>query len=318
MVLIIKENMQLELIDCPLCGSKNYNTVFVSQDFRYNSSPDLEFKIVKCEICNFKFLNPRPDEKNIRLFYKTGFHRPGSSFAYTIIRSFSELFQYEIIRKIKAYKKEGKVLDIGCGNGYFLSSLADSGFDVYGVEPSSEAVSYFPVNVRGRIYKQSLDDCGFEDNFFDCIVMLHSLEHIHNLEKLFDTIKKIMKPRGVLWLSVPNDNFFESKLFGAYYYNLEIPRHLYFFTKKSLNTILEKKDFKKIEFINNALWELFCTPTSFYSSLKYFLSDKKIFLKELYLFIACAPLILLRFIFRILFVFDNQNINLISKINKTI
>lgn len=311
-------NIQFESIVCPICGSKKYSAEFSSRDQRYGAGSDLKFNIVKCKICNFKFLNPRPKEESIGLFYKMDFHKPGRGFAYSIIRPFFNFVQNEIIRKVKSYIKEGRVLDIGCGNGQLVSLLADTGYSVYGVEPSSEAVNFFPVNVRSRIFNKNINECGFEDNSFDCVLMFQSLEHVHNLEKIFSNIRKILKPEGMLWISVPNDDFFESKLFGAYYYNLEVPRHLYFFTKKSLQAILEKEGFKNIEVNKNHFWELFCTPASFYFGLKYFLSDKAVPVKYSLLSMLYAPLILLRFIFRIIFLRNNQNLNIICKLNKTI
>lgn len=302
--------MSLELIDCPVCYSKTFVKLFVSRDFRYNSC-EQTFNIVKCEACDFKFLSARPSEKNIDIFYKKNFHNPGNTFSYGIIRPFFNLVQRGVIQRIKSYKKGGRILDIGCGNGHILSLLANYGYDVYGVEPSSEAVDYFPLSIKDRIFNKRIQECGFEDNFFDFVLMFQSLEHIHNLNALFDEIKRIIKPDGYMWIQVPNDDFFESRLFAQYYYNLEVPRHLYFFNRKSLCNVLRKEGFDNIKFVNNAFLELLCTPASFYFSIRYLLTGKDMPGKNLLMRLAYVPLVLLRFILRLLFIYDYQNLNVI-------
>lgn len=302
--------MPLELIDCPVCYSKTFVKLFASRDFRYNSC-EQTFNIVKCEVCDFKFLSARPSEKNIDIFYKKNFHNPGNTFTYGIIRPFFNLVQRDVIQRIKSYKKRGRILDIGCGNGHILSLLANHGYDVYGVEPSSEAANYFPLSIKDRIFNKRIQECGFEDNFFDFVLMFQSLEHIHNLNALFVEIKRIIKPDGYMWIQVPNNDFFESRLFAQYYYNLEVPRHLYFFNRKSLCAVLRKEGFDNIKFVNNTFLELLCTPASFYFSMRYLLTGKDMPGKNLLMRLAYVPLVLLRFILRLLFIYDYQNLNVI-------
>lgn len=304
--------MQIETIDCPICGSKNHSCLFTTRDFRY-STCDVRFKVVICQGCGFKFLNPRPTQESIWEFYKNDFHKPGDSGAYVFMQPLFKLFTQKLIRDIRGYKTNGKVLDIGCGNGHLLSILTREGYDAYGVEPSDCATKFFPNNVRGKIYNKKIKECAFTEKFFDFIFLFQSLEHIHNLEDLFQEIKRILSPRGILWIAVPNDEFFESKLFGPYYYNLEAPRHLYFFSKESLSGILRKYGFNNIKFIKDFPADLICTPASFYNSLFYFLFDKgcrKTAMLKRFLYV---PLVLLRQAVRIFYMFDNQNLTAIAK-----
>jgi SAM-dependent methyltransferase len=305
--------MDTELIDCPICAGKNLKTEFITKDFRYPAL-GVTFTIVRCSLCNFKFLNPRPTQNSSGEFYKSGFYKPGNSICYTIIRPLANLVKRNLVSTIKKYRSNGRVLDIGCGNGEFISLLMRNGFDAYGVEPSSQAPNYFLSSASGRIYNKNLGDCKFEDNYFDCIIMWQSLEHIHSLVDTLREIKRIIKPGGLMLVSVPNDNFFESKIFGTYYYNLEVPRHLYFFTRHSLTSLFKKNGYGDIKFKKNPFLELVCTPASFFYGVTYFLADKRIIGKKVLMNVLYFPLIILRLILRSIFIFDEQNLNIVAKV----
>lgn len=306
-------DMQLETIECPICGSRECTLAFTARDFRYGDC-DIRFNIVRCSLCNFKFVNPRPVESCIDRFYKKDFHKPGESFAYNILRPFTNFIRDKIIRTLVLYKKGGRVLDIGCGSGLLLSALSEAGFDVYGVEPSIQAAPYFPPKITNRVYNKRLELCAFDDNYFDLVILAQSLEHIHNLKSLFKEIKRVTRRGGIVWISVPNDEFFESKLFGPYYYNLEVPRHLYFFTKSSLWRLLVNNGFSDIRFIKNSFFASICTPASWYYGICYFLKDKNISDNGLLKKIFFLPLVLIRQLFRLLFIYEDQNLEFICKI----
>ena len=57
-------------------------------------------------------------------------------------------------------EERGKLLDIGCGNGYFLAQMRDLGWDVVGVEPDPNAVKVakeeYDLNVGDYVYKATL------------------------------------------------------------------------------------------------------------------------------------------------------------------
>ena len=303
--------MQLEHINCPICGGNNSKLLWKSKDFRYKICAD-PFNIVRCDSCNLLFLNPRPAKEDIAIFYPTDFHRQDCSLSYKIIEPLFKIAQESIINSIKNLKKNGKILDIGCGNGDFLLAMKGAGYDVWGIEPSRDSQRYCNEQLKGRIFYNTLEDTKLEQETFDIITMFHSLEHVYNLDGLFKGINRILKNDGIIFICVPDTDFFESKLFGPYYYNLEAPRHLYFFTKNSLSMLLDKYGFKPQKFIKETFSEIVCTPASFYHSLQYFLEDKKIHTGRLFRMLTFFPLAFVRIILRILFFNDKQNMKVLS------
>jgi 2-polyprenyl-3-methyl-5-hydroxy-6-metoxy-1,4-benzoquinol methylase len=234
--------MELEKINCPLCGSKEQKLLFKSKDFRLKAQQE-RFGVVRCQKCLFIFLNPRPR-------------------------------QVDIIGFLQDRKPSGRLLDIGAGTGLFLERMESRGYDVYGVEISENAKDHFSTSLKPKIYDRNLEECGFKESSFDIITMFQSLEHVHNFDGLLKEARRILKPDGIMYLTVPNADFCEYRIFGPYAYTLEVPRHLYFFTKQSLRNLLLKNGFIVDRFRRNIMSEFFLAPASVYHGIWNFLTDK--------------------------------------------
>lgn len=302
--------MKLEEINCPVCKSKNFGLLFKAKDYRLKLTKDI-FNIVKCRNCEFIFLNPRPSQDEFINFYPTDFHKNDTSLLYKIIEPCFTLSLKNTIRTLKRYKKQGKILDIGCGNGSFILAMQKHGYDVWGVELNPEAQKYTLLNLKGRIFFQELKECKFPEKSFDIITMFQSLEHVADLGTLFAEIRRIIKDKGIFYICVPNADFFESRFFGHYYYNLEVPRHFYFFSQKILSKLLSKNGFEVVRVVRDNIFESVLTPTSFYHGLWNFLSDKNILRNRMLKYLSFLPLVIIRLFLRPFFIFDSQNVKII-------
>lgn len=309
--------MVQEEINCPVCGSSSYRLLFKSRDFRFCISEE-RFNIVRCNECGFIILNPRPQEDALTAFYPSDFNkRPGSLF-YKAIEPAFKIAQQLTINLISKYKPEGKALDIGCGNGDFLLAMQKKGFDVYGVEPNKDAKEFCPAPLGGRIFYNSLKESNFQPKTFDVITCFQSLEHVYNLKATLLEMNRIIKDNGILYICVPNSEFLEARLFGPYYYNLEAPRHLYFFSKKTLGRLLSAHGFRVERFMRDSLFEFVSTPASFYHSLLYWMRDKNLLVSNTVKLLLFVPLVLIRFMLRILFIFETQNLKVFAVKNENI
>ena len=302
--------MKLEEINCPICASKDFDLLLKAKDYRLRFFEDI-FNIVKCRNCEFIFLNPRPSQDEFLNFYPTDFHKNDTSLLYKIIEPCFTISLKNTIRTLKRYKKQGKILDIGCGNGSFILAMQKHGYDVWGVELNPEAQKYTPLNFKGRIFFQELKECKFPEKSFDIITMFQSLEHVADLGTLFTEIRRIIKDKGIFYICVPNADFFESRLFGSYYYNLEVPRHFYFFTCKTLGNLLTRNGFNAFRVVRDNIFESVLTPASFYHGLWNFLSDKNILRNRILKYLSFLPLVIVRLFLRLFFIFDSQNLKII-------
>lgn len=115
---------------------------------------------------------------------------------------------YLTFNNLKNYS--GKILDVGCGNGYFISSIKNKDDQLYGVDVSEESleiaknrcpeVKFIKIKVG--------DSLPFEDNYFDVVTLFHVLEHVDSEERIVAEIFRVLKSGGLLFLSSPYNGLF--------------------------------------------------------------------------------------------------------------
>lgn len=141
------------------------------------------------------------------------------------------------LKLINSYKLSGKkILDIGAGTGDFLNICKENGWNINGVEPSEKAQKI--AAQKGIDLQSDLSEYGIEK--YDIITMWHVLEHVPNLLHYIDTIKKVLKPDGVLIIAVPNYKSYDAKYYKNYWAAFDVPRHLWHFSKTSISKLFSK------------------------------------------------------------------------------
>lgn len=103
----------------------------------------------------------------------------------------------------KYVSRKGKVLDVGAGTGKLLSELKEKGWQVDGVDGAKEAV--VQSKRRGiRINQQNLTKrLKFTANSFDLVTCLDVLEHLEDDQALLNEMKRVVKPNGIILVTVP-------------------------------------------------------------------------------------------------------------------
>ncbi len=110
-----------------------------------------------------------------------------------------------------------RLLDIGCGSGNFLAWARENGWIDHGVDNNPQAIA----NAQSRglnVVLGDLSEVKYEDNYFDAIVFDNSLEHLPNPIEALRECRRILRPDGLLIVSVPNNECDSSKAFGPYWH----------------------------------------------------------------------------------------------------
>ena len=108
---------------------------------------------------------------------------------------------------IKKHSTGKRFLDVGGGNGFVAKRLQDEGFDVVLIEPGKiGAQNAYKRGIKYVIYS-TLEKAAFVPNSIDAVGLFDTLEHIEDDEAFLHHIHKIMRPNGLLYITVPAFNF---------------------------------------------------------------------------------------------------------------
>lgn len=139
--------------------------------------------------------------------------------------------------------KNIKLLDIGAGTGDFLVMAKSQGFVVDGVEPSE--IARINADKKGIQLHEDLDALGGQR--FNVITLWHVLEHLPSLEKQIAQMVSLLEENGTLIVAVPNYKSFDAKHYKSFWAGFDVPRHLWHFSRKSINTLFQKHDMEVVK-----------------------------------------------------------------------
>jgi 2-polyprenyl-3-methyl-5-hydroxy-6-metoxy-1,4-benzoquinol methylase len=152
-------------------------------------------------------------------------------------------FVTKAARNVAGKAGEVQLLDVGCGSGTLIGILKQRGFRVLGVDFSAEAAALAESENGVEVLVGSLEQAGFKDGSFDVVTLFHVLEHVTNPRDVLAEVHRILRPDGRLVLQVPNIDSWQSRIFGAQWYGLDIPRHVIDYSKAAMLRLLSDSGF---------------------------------------------------------------------------
>jgi 2-polyprenyl-3-methyl-5-hydroxy-6-metoxy-1,4-benzoquinol methylase len=240
---------------CAWCQHRNLSDVY----YVFSST------IVRCDACSLMQTYPIPTLDALagvyseRYFSNVELINPHSEAIYGYSDYMAERLTKQakyrrILQKVQRFLQRGGVasrdlLDIGCGYGFFLDSAVDFGFTPYGVEFNKHAIATlsrryaFPV-----FHSETSVAAGFRPNSFACVAMLDTIEHLLDPFTTLDEIHQLLLPNGIVAVSTMDSTSLVSRLLGARLEDFRrIREHLFFFDRRTMRTILEKKGFEVLD-----------------------------------------------------------------------
>lgn len=131
----------------------------------------------------------------------------------------------------------GRALDVGCGSGVWLLKMQALGWQVEGVEVSPTACA--AARAAGlTVHQAQLADARLPADSFDVVRIWHTLEHVPDPALVLREAARLLKPGGTLLIGVPNAGGWMARLFGSYWFDLDVPRHLWHFTERDLRRLV--------------------------------------------------------------------------------
>ncbi len=234
---------------CFLCDSSHTSALFKRN----------KHVMVKCRNCGLIYQFPQVDKgKYLKEIQK---HYSELDPFYRVAYSRESLYK-RFLHKIRPTKrKNARLLDVGCGLGYFLYLAKNDGWNVFGSELNPDLVKIGTKNYGLDIQCADFEESTFPDGYFDVITLWNVLDELLNPAGNILKIKKILKPGGILYTRTPN------AVFHLFAYRIQqilrklhlehiIPYHtsifhIFNFSKKTLKWILRDNGFSNIKIKNS-------------------------------------------------------------------
>ncbi len=231
----------IDLTRCRLCQSPALAEIGQAEDYLTGHL----FHLKKCNHCAAVMTSPFPVEPSeLQPYYGDAYYgQPVKKFRGPAGDLFHHLKSGRA-RKIGRLIRPGKVLDIGCGNGFLLACLQQMGWQCCGTEFSETLVEHIRRREPGiQVFSRDPWELPESLGRFDLIVLWHSLEHMREPCRALDWVGGHLKPGGTIVLAFPNFTSLQARAGGSRWFHLDVPRHLFHFSSHNLLQWLEAHGF---------------------------------------------------------------------------
>ncbi len=133
--------------------------------------------------------------------------------------------------------KRGRLLDLGCGMGGFLSSLQDMGFDVFGADMDFESLQQCIDRGFTQCAQMDSYELPFADHSFDVVTMFDAIEHVEDDYRAMGEVARVLKPGGQVIISVPAYQF-------LYANNDRVAQHYRRYNRNMVNELFQRAGLK--------------------------------------------------------------------------
>lgn len=138
-------------------------------------------------------------------------------------------------------------LDVGCSAGFMIEVGLTLGFNSFGVEFSSEAISHASPQIREKIRHIDINELAREkQSKFDLITGFDIVEHIQDPSSFLKSLSQLLNPGGLLVLTTPDPEHFLAKTMGTRWPMFQPMQHTILFSKRGLKSNLENANFEQI------------------------------------------------------------------------
>ena len=230
---------------CPLCAKKSLFPVektfsdYITQD---------KFVLWRCSACEC-YVTQVPAAASQKDYYGAAYYNSTKGKFSPLLE---KIFQFNHRRHARFFYQRFKpkaVLEIGCGRAYQLIAFQQLGAQAYGLE-SANAPEWILNNPHVAV--KGLSPAGeapwpIATESMDLVIFCHVLEHLSDPVKALQETTRVLQKDKILCIDLPNAASYQARLNLSTWFHLDVPRHLFHFTKKGLVDLLKKQGYEILD-----------------------------------------------------------------------
>src|SRR5438105_1870319 len=238
---------------CPACGEELPERVALRGFDRLHGTPG-SFEVHVCDSCGSGRTFPLVPSGELARFYPESYNAyalPSNRLPHLLAtalfrRRYGKALRRGPLRALRGLPP-GRLLDVGAGRGDLGVVLGEHGWQVTGLEPSADACKEGRRRgvsmVHGTLGTATAAELG---TGYDAVVFQHALEHVVEPRTDLGRTLELLRPGGLLLVTLPNFGSWQSRRFGSAWFHLDLPRHRAHFTAAGVERLLGRTGFTDV------------------------------------------------------------------------
>ena len=224
------------VVDCPICGVPAAVAQRVPPATYYG-----------CPVCETLFQHPMPTIAQMHEYVEAEYAR-GVYNDYVAASDLKARTFAARARRIAGRERGGRLLDVGASAGFFVEQALSAGFDAYGVELSTAAVSSASPRVRERLTVGDVNALALDGTApFDVVTAFDLIEHVFDPVAFLQEIRRVARPGALLVVTTPDVRHVLRYILGKRWPMFQPMQHTVLFSRRGLRLALTRAGFGEIE-----------------------------------------------------------------------
>ena len=243
---------------CLQCNSEEYKIIYNFESIPVKKRIGKKKDIVKCKNCKLIYCFPRNQNESMLDIYRKNYWdefqiKVGEKSIKYRRKEFEKISEerIEFISKIKSY---GKLLDVGCSEGFLVYEAKKKGYNSFGIDLNQKNIEYGKKKYNIKLKNSMIKN--YREKNFDVITSFNVLEHVSFPDLMIKEMEKRIKKNGLLVIGTHDILCRNHKIEKQKWKHIIPNEHLYYFSKKTLKNLVEKENFRLIKYmkpINNSI-----------------------------------------------------------------
>lgn len=225
---------------CYICGTSDVVHLFDKPAENYLGIKE-SFRIVQCCQCGMVSVANQPPLRTLETLYDKTFFSTSQQkvMSETVIKNAESR-----VALLQTYHKSGRLLDVGCGQGNFLS-VARHTYQCKGIDVSEFAISQGKQQWGLDLQHNDFLELDLGQSKFDVITMWDFIAHVPSPLDYLSKARQLLERDGILVLTTGDIGSLSAKIMHKHWHLMIPPKHLHYFSRSTMDLALQKSGFEE-------------------------------------------------------------------------